>query len=76
MVPHVGWNSLCVEKDSPLLANIPEGAMFYYDHSYCVTDVDDSVTEEPSDDPADVPEFQLEEPPEDEIPAEDPREEE
>ena len=40
------------------------------------TDVVESVSEEPSDDPADEPEVQLEEPPEDEIPAEDPREEE
>ena len=42
-IPHVGWNSFDVEKDNPLLANIPKGAMFYYDHSYCVTDTNDSV---------------------------------
>ena len=40
------------------------------------TDVVESLTEEPSDDPSDEPEVPLEVPPEDEVPAEDHKEEE
>ena len=42
-VPHVGWNNVCVKKDNPLFTNIPTDAMFYYDHSYCITGTDDGV---------------------------------
>lgn len=33
-VPHMGWNSLHVERDDPLLAGIDDGAFAYFVHSY------------------------------------------
>jgi glutamine amidotransferase len=33
-VPHMGWNSLQVERPSPLLAGIETGAYAYFVHSY------------------------------------------
>ncbi len=33
-VPHVGWNSLDVRPDSPLLAGISSGEYVYFTHSY------------------------------------------
>ncbi|MBC7345325.1 MAG: imidazole glycerol phosphate synthase subunit HisH, partial [Clostridia bacterium] len=35
-VPHMGWNRVECVHPSPLVAGIPEGALFYFDHSYCV----------------------------------------
>jgi glutamine amidotransferase len=33
-VPHMGWNALHHERESPLLAGVDEGAMVYFVHSY------------------------------------------
>ncbi|MFH0861089.1 MAG: imidazole glycerol phosphate synthase subunit HisH [Candidatus Altiarchaeota archaeon] len=33
-VPHVGWNTLSVVKDSPLLDSVPADMTFYFTHSY------------------------------------------
>lgn len=33
-VPHMGWNSLSFEHSSSLFEGIPEGASFYFVHSY------------------------------------------
>ncbi|MFT3792752.1 MAG: imidazole glycerol phosphate synthase subunit HisH [Rudaea sp.] len=33
-VPHMGWNSLRVARQSPLLAGIEDGAFAYFVHSY------------------------------------------
>ncbi len=33
-VPHMGWNTLEVRRDTPLLAGIPRDARFYFVHSY------------------------------------------
>jgi glutamine amidotransferase len=33
-VPHIGWNSLRVVKDHPVVEGLPEGAMAYFVHSY------------------------------------------
>ena len=33
-VPHTGWNSISIEKESPLMKNVPEGSEFYFVHSY------------------------------------------
>lgn len=35
-VPHTGWNQVYPEKNSPLFANIPAGAHFYFVHSYYI----------------------------------------
>lgn len=32
--PHVGWNSIVATSDSPLFEGIPNGACFYFTHSY------------------------------------------
>lgn len=35
-VPHMGWNRVWQTPDSRLLAEIPDGAQFYFVHSYAV----------------------------------------
>jgi imidazole glycerol-phosphate synthase subunit HisH len=35
-VPHTGWNQVFQEKENPLFAGIPNGAHFYYVHSYYI----------------------------------------
>jgi len=39
-VPHMGWNQLTRVKPLPLLAAVPEGAYFYFVHSYYVVPED------------------------------------
>lgn len=36
-VPHMGWNSININKPSPLLKGIQPGDMFYFVHSYHVS---------------------------------------
>lgn len=33
-IPHVGWNEIYQQKDSPLLESIADGTDFYFVHSY------------------------------------------
>lgn len=33
-VPHVGWNEVKQSKNSPLFKEIPDGALFYFVHSF------------------------------------------
>jgi glutamine amidotransferase len=33
-VPHMGWNTLSIVKESALLKNIPSDSTFYFVHSY------------------------------------------
>lgn len=33
-IPHMGWNSISIKKESPLLQNIQSGDNVYYVHSY------------------------------------------
>lgn len=35
-IPHMGWNTLTVQKQSPLFQGIPADASFYFVHSYYV----------------------------------------
>ena len=35
-VPHMGWNTLSIERDIPLLQNISSGERFYFAHSYFI----------------------------------------
>ena len=40
--PHVGWNSIEIQKSHPILDNIDSGADFYFVHSYYVSKIEDS----------------------------------
>jgi glutamine amidotransferase len=42
-VPHMGWNQVRSTRDSRLLDGIPDGAHFYFVHSYAVDVTDDTV---------------------------------
>lgn len=35
-VPHMGWNQIHFDSDSPILSGIPDGSWFYFVHSYYV----------------------------------------
>jgi imidazole glycerol-phosphate synthase subunit HisH len=35
-IPHVGWNDCRQQKSSPLFADVPADALFYFTHSYHV----------------------------------------
>lgn len=43
-IPHMGWNSVRMEKPSPLLRGIPDNSFFYFVHSYYGAPYDPSVT--------------------------------
>jgi glutamine amidotransferase len=36
-VPHMGWNTVSWQHDTPLTAGIPSESYFYFVHSYCAT---------------------------------------
>lgn len=42
-VPHMGWNEVWQKQPHPLWANIPDGARFYYVHSYYVDPADPGI---------------------------------
>lgn len=42
-VPHMGWNQLQIQRPSPLLKDLPDGAGVYFVHSYHVQPADPSV---------------------------------
>jgi glutamine amidotransferase len=42
-VPHVGWNSLSVRKESRLMAGVAEGSYVYFTHSYRMDPHKDTV---------------------------------
>jgi len=42
-VPHVGWNTLERERDSPILAGVSETSYVYYTHSYAAPAGDATV---------------------------------
>lgn len=43
IVPHMGWNGVRRRYEHPLFAEIPDGAEFYFVHSYYVEPVDDDL---------------------------------
>jgi glutamine amidotransferase len=43
-VPHVGWNSVVYNQNSPLFHQIPAGKDFYFVHSYHMTCEDEQGT--------------------------------
>jgi glutamine amidotransferase len=38
--PHVGWNSIKIESNHPILNDIDDGADFYFVHSYVLSKID------------------------------------
>lgn len=42
-IPHIGWNALHFQKESPLFANIAEGDCVYFVHSFYAADCDEYV---------------------------------
>ena len=43
-VPHMGWNSLTIQKpDDPLMAGIKQGDYVYFVHSFYAADCDDAL---------------------------------
>ena len=42
-VPHVGWNSLVINRPSRLMAGITSGAQVYFTHSYAAPVMDDTA---------------------------------
>jgi len=41
-IPHMGWNQVRFARQSPLLKGLPDGAYFYFVHSYYVDPIDPS----------------------------------
>lgn len=42
-IPHIGWNTLKMKKDTPLFKYTSEGDYVYFVHSYYAADCDESV---------------------------------
>jgi imidazole glycerol-phosphate synthase subunit HisH len=42
-LPHIGWNSVNVVRQHPLLDGVPDGAYFYFVHTYAPAPADESV---------------------------------
>jgi glutamine amidotransferase len=43
-IPHMGWNNLYQRSAHPIFDGIPDGAYFYFVHSYAVAPEDPTVT--------------------------------
>jgi len=42
-IPHIGWNSLELNRDCPLFANLPDDPYVYFVHSYYLRAKDESI---------------------------------
>ena len=42
-IPHMGWNTLSIQAQSPLLEGLPENAFFYFVHSYYIETAPENV---------------------------------
>ena len=42
-IPHIGWNSLDIVKNSPILKYVRQGDYVYFVHSYYATDCDEFI---------------------------------
>ncbi|MEM3089471.1 MAG: imidazole glycerol phosphate synthase subunit HisH [Candidatus Nitrosotenuis sp.] len=54
-IPHMGWNSLKIKKQSPLLDGVPDLSWVYFVHSYRVKPKDDDIIVADADYGIDVP---------------------
>lgn len=43
-VPHMGWNQIAIQKDCPLLRDVPDKSYFYFVHSYYVDPTESALT--------------------------------
>lgn len=43
-VPHIGWNRVAQTRAHPVWRGVPDGAHFYFVHSYFVVPADDALT--------------------------------
>ncbi len=43
-IPHIGWNSLEIKKQTPIFENVKNGEYVYFVHSYYAADCESSVT--------------------------------
>ena len=42
-LPHIGWNSVEIKKNSILFDGVKNGSDFYFDHSYGILDLDKNI---------------------------------
>jgi glutamine amidotransferase len=42
-VPHVGWNSLAIDRDAPIVAGVTSGSQVYFTHSFVAPVTADTV---------------------------------
>lgn len=42
-IPHMGWNGLNFQKESPLFSKIKDGDCVYFVHSFCAVDCEDAL---------------------------------
>jgi glutamine amidotransferase len=42
-VPHVGWNSLAIDRDAPIVAGVASGSQVYFTHSFVAPVTADTV---------------------------------
>lgn len=42
-IPHMGWNTVAIQKEHPLFIDMPQGLRFYFVHSYHVVCLDSSA---------------------------------
>ena len=42
-IPHVGWNSVDITQDAPIVAGVPSGSQMYFTHSYVAPVTSDTV---------------------------------
>jgi len=42
-VPHVGWNSLAIDREQSIVDGVASGAQVYFTHSYVVPVTSDTV---------------------------------
>lgn len=54
-IPHMGWNSLKIKKQSPLLEGVQDSSWVYFVHSYRVKPKDESIIVADADYGIDVP---------------------
>ncbi len=43
-VPHMGWNRVHQAREHPIWAGVPDGAYFYFVHSFYVAPAEDAIT--------------------------------